>query len=189
METRRPLIVDVKRGSLEDGPGIRTVVFFKGCALRYVFCHNPEAQESAPELAFVRERCLECGACARACPLGAIDLGSAARVDRVKCDLCGLCVEACPAGALRMIGRFWPADELVELLLRDAAFYRHSKGGVTFSGGECTMFPGYLEVVLQRLKERQVHVVLETSGWFDYDIFAEKILPYVDLVLFDVKLV
>ena len=188
METRRPLIVDVKRGSLEDGPGIRTVVFFKGCPLRCVFCHNPEAQESAPELAFLRERCLECGACARACPLGAIDLGSASRVDRTACDLCGLCAEACPAGALRTIGRFWPVDELVKLLLRDAAFYRHSRGGVTFSGGECTMFPGYLEVVLQSLKERQVHVTLETSGWFDHDIFAEKILPYIDLVLFDVKL-
>jgi len=184
METRRPLIVDVRRGSLEDGPGIRTVVFFKGCPLRCVFCHNPEAQESGPELAFAKERCLGCGACVEACPQAAIDLCSPSHVDRARCDLCGQCAEACPAGALRIIGRYWPVESLTELLLRDVAFYRHSHGGVTFSGGECTMFPEYLQAVLERLKERQVHVALETSGAFDYDVFAEKVLPYLDLVLF-----
>jgi len=188
METRGPLIVDVRRASLEDGPGIRTVVFFKGCPLRCVFCHNPESQKSGPELAFAAERCLRCGACAGACPRKAIDLSWPSRVDRARCDLCGECAELCPAGALRLIGRYWPVDSLVALVLRDAAFYRHSGGGVTFSGGECTMFPDYLQAVLQRLKARQVHVAIETSGAFDYDIFAEKLLPYLDLVLFDVKL-
>ncbi len=188
METRRPLIVEVKRGSLEDGPGIRTVVFLKGCPLHCVFCHNPEAQESGPELAFAGERCVECGACAGACPRAAIDLLSPSRVDRARCDLCGRCAEVCPAGALRLIGRYWPPDRLAELLLRDRAFYRHSHGGVTFSGGECTMFPDYLEAVLQRLKECRIHLALETSGFFDYGIFTRRILPYVDLVLFDVKL-
>jgi pyruvate formate lyase activating enzyme len=188
MGTRGPFIVDVKRASLDDGPGIRTVVFFKGCPLRCVFCHNPEAQESEPELAFAAERCLQCGACANACPREAIDLGSPSRVDRARCDLCGRCAEACPAGALRLIGRYWPVESLVELLLRDAAFYRHSGGGVTFSGGECAMFPDYLHAVLRPLKPRQVHVAIETSGAFDYEIFREKLLPYVDLVLFDVKL-
>lgn len=184
MDTRRPLIVDVRRGSLADGPGIRTVVFFKGCPLRCVFCHNPEAQEPGPELAFARERCVECGACAAACPLAAIDLASASRIDRSRCDLCGNCAEGCPAAALRMIGRYWPVEDLADLLLRDAAFYRHSGGGVTFSGGECTMFPEYLEAVLKRLKDRHVHVAIETSGAFEYSLFAEKVLPYLDLALF-----
>ncbi len=187
MERRRPLIVNVRRASLEDGPGIRTVVFFKGCPLRCVFCHNPEAQVSGPEIAFAADRCLHCGACAAACPLGAVDPDSHSRVDRERCDACGQCASVCPAGALRLIGRHWPVDSLVELLLRDVAFYRHSGGGVTFSGGECTMFPDYLEAVLRRLKARNIHTSIETSGAFDYDVFAEKLLPYVDLVFFDVK--
>jgi pyruvate formate lyase activating enzyme len=187
METRRPLIVDVRRASLADGPGIRTVVFFKGCPLRCVFCHNPETQLLGPELAFAAERCLQCGACAQACPREAIDLDSPARVDRARCDLCGQCADVCPPGALRLVGKYWPVESLANLLLRDVAFYRHSGGGVTLSGGECTLFPDYLEALLQRLKARHVHVALETSGSFDYGPFQGKILPYLDLVLFDVK--
>jgi len=188
MEARRPLVVEVKRGSLEDGPGIRTVVFFKGCPLRCVFCHNPEAQECGPELAFASQRCEECGRCAEACPQAAIDLRSPRRVDRAKCDLCGRCTEVCPAGALRVIGEYWPTERLVELLLRDLPFYHHSRGGVTFSGGECTMFPDYLHAVFRGLKAYPIHVALETSGCFDYNTFARRILPFVDLVLIDVKI-
>lgn len=188
METRRPLIVDVKRGSLEDGPGIRTVVFFKGCPLRCVFCHNPEAQETAPEIAFAEGRCLRCAACAGACPREAIDLQSASRIARSRCDLCGECVQACPGEALRLIGTYWPVEKLAELLLRDAPFYRHSGGGVTLSGGECTMFPDYVGSLLQILKARKIHITLETCGWFEYEAFARQILPYLDLIFFDVKI-
>jgi len=188
METRRPLIVDIRRGSVEDGPGIRTVVFFKGCPLRCIFCHNPEAQDPGPELAFAGEKCLECGSCRAACGLQAIDLASASRVDRSRCDLCGRCAEACPGGALHLIGKYWPAGELIDLLLRDDAFYRRSGGGVTLSGGECTMFPDYVQRLLEALKARKVHTALETSGCFEYETFARRILPYLDLILFDVKL-
>ncbi len=187
METRRPLIVDVKRASLEDGPGIRSVVFFKGCPLRCVFCHNPEAQEAGPEIAFCEERCIRCGECVLACRRSAIDLASPSRIDRSKCDRCGDCALACPGRALRLIGAYWPAEKLVELLLRDAPFYRHSGGGVTLSGGECTMYPDYLQHLLELLKGHHIHVVLETAGWFDYEVFRERILPYVDLIYFDVK--
>jgi len=202
METRRPLIVDVRRGSLEDGPGIRTVVFFKGCPLRCVFCHNPEAQEAAPEIAFAEEQCLisgagilacqpvlECGACAKACPLAAIDLESPTRIDRGRCDRCGRCAEACPGRALRLIGTYWPVETLAELLLRDAPFYRHSGGGVTLSGGESTMFPDYAQALCRTLKARGIHTALETSGCFEYETFAARILPYLDLILFDLKIV
>ncbi len=185
---RRPLIVEVRRGSVDDGPGIRSVVFFKGCPLRCVFCHNPETQTTAPEIAFIRERCLQCGRCAEACPQAAIDGGSCSRVNRRRCNLCGRCQKVCPADALQIIGAYWPIDRLLEILLRDVVFYRHSGGGVTLSGGECTLFPDYVGTLLQRLKAAQIHVAIETCGLFDYAAFAEKILPYVDLIFYDLKL-
>ncbi len=188
METRRPLIVDIKRDSREDGPGIRTVAFFKGCPLRCVFCHNPEAQEPGPEIAFAEERCIRCGECVKACPRAAIALENCDRIDRSRCDGCGQCAAACRAGALRVIGAYWPVEELAEALLRDVAFYRHSGGGVTLSGGECTMFPGYVQDVLRRLKAHDIHVAVETSGHFEWRAFSRKILPHLDLVLIDLKL-
>jgi pyruvate formate lyase activating enzyme len=188
-ETRRPLIVAIRRGSLEDGPGMRSVVFFKGCPLRCVFCHNPETQETGPELAFVEERCVHCASCAQACSQGAIDLSSPFRVDRSKCDLCGRCEDTCPASAMQIVGKYWSADRLVELLLRDVAFYRHSGGGVTLSGGECTLFPDYVQTLLRKLQSHSIHVTIETCGVFDYQVFAKQILPFVNLILFDMKLV
>jgi pyruvate formate lyase activating enzyme len=187
-ERRRPLIVEVRRGSLDDGPGIRSVVFFKGCPLRCVFCHNPEAQNAAPEIAFAEERCVRCGRCAEVCPRAAIDAASPRRVDRDRCDLCGDCQHACPSGALRIIGEYWPIERLTTFLLRDAAFYRHSGGGVTLSGGECTMFPDYAGTLLRNLKASGIHAAIETCGFFDYQVFSRTILPHVDLVLYDLKL-
>ena len=188
METRRPLIVDIRRDSREDGPGIRTVVFFKGCPLRCAFCHNPETQETGPEIAFNGERCIRCGECVRACPRAAIDLECRERIDRSKCDGCGQCAAVCRGGALRAIGTYWPVEKLAEVLLRDAAFYRHSGGGVTLSGGECTIFPGYLQDLLRQLRAGNVHVAIETSGYFEWDAFSDKILPHLDLILFDFKI-
>ena len=188
METRRPLIVEIRRDSREDGPGIRTVVFFKGCPLRCAFCQNPETQETDPEIAFAEERCIRCGECVGACPRAAIDLECRERIDRSKCDGCGRCAAVCRGGVLRVIGTYWPVKKLVEALLRDAAFYRHSGGGVTLSGGECTMFPRYLQDLLWRLKARTVHVAIETSGYFEWDAFSDKIFPHLDLILFDLKI-
>lgn len=188
MEIRRPLIVDIKRDSGEDGPGIRTVVFFKGCPLRCVFCHNPEAQEAGPEVAFREEFCMRCNECAEACPRAAIRPEYSGHIDRAQCDGCGQCVAVCRGGALRVIGTYWPVEKLVEELLRDVPFYRHSGGGVTLSGGECTMFPDYLQGLLQKLRSHGVHIALETSGYFEYRTFSRQILPYLDLILFDVKI-
>lgn len=188
METRRPLIVDVRRDCQEDGPGIRSVVFFKGCPLRCVFCHNPETQEAGPEIAFAAKSCLRCGGCVEACPRAAIDLDRPGRIDRNRCDACGDCAEACQSGALRLVGEFWPVAKLAEILLRDAPFYRHSGGGVTLSGGECTMFPDYLHSLMLEIKAHGVHIALETCGEFDYEIFSRQILPHLDLILFDLKI-
>jgi pyruvate formate lyase activating enzyme len=182
-----PLVVDIKRDSREDGPGIRSVVFFKGCPLRCIFCQNPETQSSGLEIAFSSSECIRCGKCEEACPQGAIDFQMPGGIQRDRCILCGKCADACPGKGLRIIGTHYPPEELAEILLRDFPFYRHSGGGVTFSGGECTLYPDYLECVLKILKAKGVHIALETCGHFDYDVFARRILPYVDLVYFDIK--
>ncbi len=185
---RTPLVTAIRRHSLEDGPGIRSVVFFKGCPLRCVFCHNPETQEVGPEVAFTGESCIRCGQCLAVCPRGGIDMLSEARIRRDKCHACALCAQACPSGALRLIGTAYTADQLLEILLRDVPYYRHSGGGITFSGGEPTLFPEFLSRLLQDLKMRGLHTCLQTCGYFDFGIFAQKILPYLDLVQFDLKL-
>jgi len=182
-----PLIVDIVRDSRVDGPGIRTVAFFKGCPLRCVFCQNPEAQETVPEMAFFADKCIQCGNCAKACSLGAIQASLKGRIVRDRCPACGQCAEACPTGAIRRIGRSYDLQELENTLLRDDSFHHCSNGGVTFSGGESTMFPDYLAHVLKAVKRHDAHVVLQTCGWFDYDMFAQQLLPWIDLIQFDVK--
>lgn len=183
-----PLIVDIKRHSLEDGPGIRSVVFFKGCPLRCIFCHSPETQSRGVEIAFSPRECIHCGSCRDACPQGAIDLEFPGRIQREKCISCGTCAGVCPGKGLRLIGSYYSVETLTEILLRDLPFYRHSGGGVTLSGGECTLYPDYLERVLKRLKAKGIHVTLETSGYFNYRAFREKILPYLDLIYYDIKM-
>ncbi|TMQ20459.1 MAG: 4Fe-4S cluster-binding domain-containing protein [Deltaproteobacteria bacterium] len=132
-----PLVVDIKRHSLEDGPGIRSVVFFKGCSLRCCFCQNPETQAPYPEIVVAVDRCLRCGLCVAACPLGAVDLQRPGIVDRARCDRCAVCAEVCPNRTLRRIGVSYTPEALAEVLLRDRHFYAHSGGGITLSGG-CT---------------------------------------------------
>jgi pyruvate formate lyase activating enzyme len=183
-----PLVVDIKRHSIEDGPGIRSVVFFKGCPLRCIFCHNPETQECGVEIAFSERECIHCKLCEEVCPTGAIDFESPGRISRDKCNKCGGCVKVCPGKGLRLIGSYYPVKALAEILLRDRSFYNHSAGGVTLSGGECTTYPDYLESLLMILKANNIHIALETSGYFEYDTFSQKILPYLDLVYYDIKI-
>jgi len=185
---RDPLIVDVKRGSHHDGPGLRSVVFFKGCPLRCVFCQNPETHETHVQIAFSPQRCIQCARCEEVCPEDAASLEAPGRVCRTACTRCGACTEVCPDGALRRVGRHYTPGALAELVLRDRAFYERSGGGVTLSGGEPTLFPAYLESFLGILKAEGLHVVLQTCGYFHYEAFRRRILPYVDLVYYDVKL-
>ena len=187
--TQLPLIVDVKRHSLEDGPGIRSVIFFKGCPLTCSFCHNPEAQHPHAEIAFYPEYCIDCGLCETVCEHNAIRADRTNRIDRKHCLFCGACTEICPGEALQMVGKFYPVEDLVKLILRDRAFYLHSGGGITLSGGECTLYPDYVGVLLQVLKSANIHVAIETSGYFDYQAAQRSILPYVDLLYVDIKFV
>ncbi len=183
-----PLVVLLRRFALDDGPGIRTTVFLKGCPLSCRWCHNPEAIRAGPELAYRADACIRDGACARACPIGAVHLVRPERIDRRRCDLCGACARACPTGALRVVGEAIPVEKLVELLLRDASFYSSSGGGVTFSGGEPTLHLGYVAAAARALQRQRVHVVLQTCGEFALDAFRSELLPWVDLIHFDLKL-
>ncbi len=188
MKNQRPLIFDIKRHALEDGPGIRTTIFFKGCPLRCVWCHNPESMEPGLEIGFYPSGCIRCGDCVQACPRGAAQLDLPSRIDRAICNRCGACAEACPGRGLRQIGRSYEIDELVDIILRDKVYYQSSGGGVTLSGGEPALHTDYCSQLLQRLKSNGIHTAIETSGFFKWSQFSTEILGWLDLVLFDVKL-
>lgn len=184
-----PLICNLHRFAQDDGPGIRTTVFVKGCPLSCHWCHNPEAMRPEPEVAYFPDRCIGCGACAAACPEGAIAGDPSPRIDRSRCTACGACADSCPAMAIRRIGEAYPLAALLEALLRDRCFFETSGGGVTFSGGEPTLFMEYLGSALRALKSAGLHTAIETCGMFDYRAFARQILPFVDLIMFDIKLI
>ncbi len=183
-----PLLVDIKSNSLDDGPGIRSVVFFKGCPLSCAWCHNPETISSKAELAFDREVCVGSLACAPLCPEGALTPGSVQHIDRARCTRCFECVDACPSGALERVGRPITGEQLVAELLRDKPFFDHSGGGVTLSGGEPTLHMEFLGELLGRLKVAEVHTLLQTCGAFGWRRFDEQVYPHLDQVYFDLKL-
>lgn len=177
------LIFDIQRNSFVDGPGIRTTVFFKGCNLKCQWCHNPESQKMEKELLFYKSKCAGCGKCNFVCPRKAIRFGV---VDCEKCDFCGRCELYCANSAIRICGREYSADELEEILEKDRAFYENSGGGVTFSGGECMLFPNELTDVLERCRKKGIHTAIDTAGNVPWKSF-EKVMPYTDLFLYDIK--
>ena len=182
------VVFDVKRGSAEDGPGIRTTVFLKGCPLRCVWCHNPEGLDPRPELAVAAGRCLGCGACVETCPEGAVVRGGDGMpaTDRSVCVACGRCVDACPTGARELRGATWTAAALVDEVARDRPFFDASGGGVTFSGGEPLAQPGFLLACLRACRARGLHAALDTSGYAPRAV-AVAAGAAADLVLFDLK--
>lgn len=185
---QNPLILDIKGNSLDDGPGIRSVVFFKGCPLSCAWCHNPESKHPGPEISFDRDECAGCDTCLSVCPEQALSRKQPFFIDRSRCTLCGLCVESCPSGALAMVGKAMTVEEIAAKVLRDKPFYDNSGGGVTFSGGEPTLHMDFLSILLQRLKAEGIHTLLETCGLFDFTLFSEKILSYTDAIYFDIKI-
>ena len=180
-------IFEIKRFAVHDGDGIRTTVFFKGCPLKCVWCHNPEGLSAKSKLAYYAHKCISCGECLSVCPTSAhtIENGKHA-FNREKCIACGRCVEACLGNALTLYGRETTVEELLPILLQDKEFYDHSDGGVTFSGGECMLQIDFLKAILKKCKENGVHTAVDTAGNVPWEYF-EKILPYTDLFLYDVK--
>jgi len=182
------LIVDIKRNSLDDGPGIRTVIFFKGCPLGCVWCQNPETKSPSQEISFDKNNCIECKKCLEVCDLNAISFSNKYRIDRTICNLCGKCIEICLNQALKFVGKEYSVSELIEIVLKDKIFYENSGGGVTLSGGEPTFQMDYLNEFLKELKKDNIHMVLETCGYFNLEKFKDLILPYVDIIYFDLKI-
>jgi len=184
----KTLLVDIKRNALDDGPGIRTLIFFKGCPLSCVWCQNPEAKSPFLELLFDKQMCSQCGSCIESCNQDAIDFGYKFRIDRSKCTLCGNCVKVCPNTALRLIGKEYTIFDLMEMILKDKVFYDNSGGGVTLSGGEPLSHINYTNQLVKELKKEDIHVCIETSGYYNREKFYEFILPYIDLIYFDLKI-
>lgn len=184
-----PLILSIKGNSLDDGPGIRSVVFFKGCPLRCTWCHNPECLRPGAEILFRPEPCIGCRSCVEVCPEDALGPKGPGALDRGRCTLCGECADECPTGALELVGKSYAPDELVELLARDKAFYDNSGGGVTLSGGEPTMAMDYSAEVSGKLCDRGIPVLVETCADFKWERFAEKLLPRIRQVYVDIKFI
>jgi len=181
-------ILHLQRLSTEDGPGIRTTVFFKGCPLHCAWCHNPESLSGELQTQWFSVRCLGCRTCVETCPNGCLTMTESGLViDRERCEACGKCVEACPSGAREMVGRIVTAEEVLAELLKDRAYYEASGGGVTLSGGEPTLQPDFAEVLLRGLKEQGISTALDTCGQCSATTL-NRLLPYTDLVLFDLKL-
>ncbi|MBN1568159.1 MAG: glycyl-radical enzyme activating protein [Acidobacteria bacterium] len=194
-------IFDIQGFSVQDGPGIRTTVFLKGCPLRCPWCHSPESQQFNAQLSWIAMRCTgieKCGKCLDACTRQAISPGKSVphptthekirhiRIDRSLCDNCGDCAAVCYPKALYICGTDYTVEEILARVSKDKPFYEHSGGGVTLSGGEPLCQPEFTRQLLKRLKENGIHTALDTSGYVPFDTM-ESILPYTDLFLYDLK--
>ena len=181
------IIFDIQNYAIYDGPGIRTLIFLKGCPLKCVWCQNPESQKLMPQISYFEEKCLNCESCINACPNNALQLqeGKIVRNEEL-CTTCGICVEVCPNQVMEMVGKEILVEELVEIALRDKPFFDNSGGGVTISGGEPTMQLKFLLEILKALHEKGINTAIETCGYFNDDII-EDLIEYVDLFLFDIK--
>jgi pyruvate formate lyase activating enzyme len=183
------VLFDIQHYAVHDGPGIRTLVFLKGCRLSCAWCSNPESQRGEPELRQLLARCKACLRCAHACPTDAITTPAGTpQLDREHCESCTsrACVEACPEHALAVSGREWSVDDVVARVAKDVDFYRNSGGGVTVSGGEPFVQAEFLLAALKRCRALGIHTAVETCGHADrHDITTAE--PLVDLFLYDLK--
>ena len=181
------VVFDIQRFSLHDGQGIRTLVFLKGCDLRCPWCSNPESQHFKPELFFHPERCIGCKNCIDVCPNGAITCEDGQlSFERGLCGNCGTCSHVCYAEARLIRGHQMSAESVIEEVWKDEAFYRKSGGGVTMGGGEPLAQADFAAAVLKKCKEKGLHTAVETAGHVPLPQM-EKVLPYTDLFLYDVK--
>ncbi len=183
------IINDIQKMSMNDGPGYRTTVFLKGCALNCAWCHNPEGKNRYPEIIPFISNCTGCGECLKVCPTDAISLDretSTPHIDRQLCSTCLQCVNVCQSDALIVWGKIMSVNQVMDEVLKDKVFYTNSKGGVTVSGGEPMVQSDFVTALFKAAKSEDISTALDTCGqapWVDY----EKVLPHTDLVLFDLK--
>ena len=181
-----PILFNIQHFSLHDGPGIRTVLFFKGCPLSCIWCHNPEGKSTKNTLSFLKERCVFCRRCESVCPQNVHSFQSGEhRFNRQNCISCGKCVEVCNYGALEMLGKEYTIDEILRDTEKDRAYYGDN-GGITISGGEPFMQFDALITLLKAMKENGYHVCIETSGYTASERMCEA-AKYTDLFLYDYK--
>jgi pyruvate formate lyase activating enzyme len=198
-------IARIDRSAVHDGPGIRTIVFFKGCPLRCHWCHSPETQSPRPEVMLYGDRCLSCGACEAVCPAGqgfrvgrgfspaspgtvGRGFSPARTIDRTRCQACGECTVVCPTGARELVGRTLSVGDVVKAIERDTVFHDHSAGGVTMSGGEPLNQPMFLEALLRQCRARRIHTAVETCGFAPPRTLL-SVARWTDLFLYDLKII
>ncbi len=180
------VLFNIQRYSLHDGPGIRTIPFFKGCPLSCKWCSNPESQRPQPELIFKKSDCIRCGKCIEACKQQALSVSNAFFIDRERCIQCGKCTQVCPTQALEMKGKRMTVADVMRELQKEENLYRRSGGGITLSGGEPLAQPDFARELLKACKEKGWHTAIETTGFTTPEVIAD-VFPYVDLALTDIK--
>ena len=186
-QNRTGTLFAIKRYALHDGPDLRVTVFFKGCPLTCLWCHNPEGMRPGPEIVSLRDKCVGCGECVPACPRGALSAGAdGIERDATLCTACGTCAEVCPALSHEAIGRRWTVDEVMAEIGKELPFFEGTSGGVTFSGGEPLAQPDFLEALLVACGRLGLHRAVDTSGFAPAGT-VRRIAPYTDLFLFDLK--
>ena len=178
-------IVEIKRFAVHDGDGIRTTVFFKGCPLKCLWCHNPETLSPKRQLAFYGHKCVMCGKCAEVCSLHSLS-GGTHTIDKEKCVLCGRCAEVCPQSAIELFGTEMTVDEVCAALIKDKSFYDESGGGITLSGGECLLQSEACREILKEMKRCERNTAVDTCGFVPREAI-DRVMPYTDTFLYDIK--
>jgi pyruvate formate lyase activating enzyme len=188
---KKPLIVNINQNSLDDGPGIRSVIFFKGCPLSCTWCQNPEAQNTHQELIYQPRSCIHCNPCRIQCPTQAFTYNKSNHnlfLDRKRCNLCFDCATQCPADVFKIAGKYYDITQLVEIIKSNKIFYDNTGGGLTLSGGDPLLFPEYVRTLIDEIHALGINICIETAGLFKINEDVKTILENVDLIYFDIKI-
>lgn len=180
-------VTNISKCSFHDGPGIRTVVYFKGCSLHCQWCHNPETISKKAQILYIKSKCIYCGKCISVCPAHHKIQNNSMVFSRTGCAACGKCVHECPSGALELCGIERDVDYVFNEIQKDMHYYVASDGGVTFSGGECLLHADFLAELAKKCKTNNIHTAVESAFFVPYEN-AEKVLPYIDLFFADLKI-
>lgn len=185
-DNKKGVIFNIQKFSLHDGPGTRSIVFFKGCPMSCLWCSNPESQKVKPQIMYNKSLCISCKQCEGICEIDAIKIGRDKIIDESKCNSCLKCAENCLTEALEVVGKTVTVSDVIEELKKDAIHYRRSGGGITLSGGETLLQPDFAVELLKACKSYGWHTAIETAMYVD-STAVKKVIPYIDLVMVDIK--